>query len=72
MNNILFMLMYLLHARRPYRSGEIAAAKKTDKDEEKAKVVASVWGSVVDSDPHGSGTFAYIWIRNYCSGSSKI
>ena len=32
--------------------------------------------SVVDPDPdlhlHGSGTFAWIRIRNYCSGSSKI
>ena len=25
--------------------------------------------SVVDPDPHGSGTFAWIRIRNYCSGS---
>ena len=24
--------------------------------------------SVVDPDPHGSGTFAWIRIRNYCSG----
>ena len=27
--------------------------------------------SVVDPDPHGSGTFAWIQIRNYSSGSSK-
>ena len=24
-----------------------------------------------DPDPHGSGTIAWIRIRNYCSGSSK-
>ena len=27
---------------------------------------------VVDPDPHGSGTFAWIRIRNYCSGSGII
>ena len=31
--------------------------------------VSILFSSVVDLDPHGSGTFA--WIRNYSSGSSK-
>ena len=31
----------------------------------------SVLSSVVDPDPHGSGTFAWILIRNYSSGSGS-
>ena len=27
--------------------------------------------SVVDPDPHGSGTFPWLRIRNYCSGSGS-
>ena len=27
--------------------------------------------SVVDPDPHGSGIFAWIWVRNYSSGSKS-
>ena len=30
-----------------------------------------IFFSVVDPDPHGSGTFAWIQIRNYCSGSGS-
>ena len=38
---------------------------------ERANLSSGRLGSVVDPDPHGSGTFAWIRIQNYSSGSGS-
>ena len=55
------------YCQRPHEPYSVGTRTKVDIEKERKRVV----GSVVDPDPHGSGTFAWIRIRNYCSGSGS-